>query len=178
MWTHYRQTVILCEPHDKVKEGSSQIPLKEYQHLHWTLCGTDSAVHTFGIVYHRDAIDHFDTMLGAIFDTDLTLNASGLAIPGYLSLKHIQIRADGYGPIQVPGDYSDDMLGTFDTAGFASCTFFIIDFWEAVITHRQGVKLAYFYTVAKTLTAPGTGFDAARGHYRSSAAFYPNVFAS
>ena len=134
-----------------------------------------SAACTFGVIYHRNAVNHFHALFRAVFNAEFAFNAAGFAVFCYHGFVHVQIGTYGPGAFLIPGNRMNDVHGTFGNTGLAAIAFIVINFGE-IVFQAQGVKFTNRDTVAKALAAPDTALDAARCNFRGPAAFNTGIF--
>ena len=129
------------------------------QHLGRAYVHTYSAAGTFGVIDHRNTVDHFHALFRAVFYAEFTLYAPGFAVPGYHGFVHVQVGTNGLGAFLIPWDCMEDVHGTFINAGLAAIAFIGINNGKAVF-HVHGAELADRNTIAEALAAPGTTLGA------------------
>ena len=115
---------------------------------------TGSAAGTFGIIYHRDTVGHFDAGFRTVFNAELALDAPVPAVFRHHRFIHIQVGAKGTGTFLISGNDPDDMLGTFVGTCPAAGTFGGVYVGNAVFAHAKGAEFADPDAVAETLAAP------------------------
>jgi hypothetical protein len=135
--------------------GNHYIPLKNFEYLGRALFRAGSAACTFGIVHNGDQAGKIDAVLGAVPGAEAAFDAGDLTCPGNLLPVGIPVGTEDQGPLLIPGDSLEDLLGTFGNAETAAGTFGVIYFGKAVVLQAQGAELAFFYAVPKTKAAPG-----------------------